>query len=143
LTQIANAVGATFTPRKSSDLRTYFDDNGVATGITNGPLIYKKVAEYSDAAVEFSREQNVNPAATARSFFEDRIKEDADLKSETMRRMVWNGVEMLSYSAACDLDKLSLKFYWTDDDLPVSLHYHLILTNRGTELFSIQRMNQL
>ena len=125
MTQIANAVGATVIARKSSDLRTYFDDNGIAIGINNARLVYKKVSEYCDAALEFSREQKVHPAATVGSFFTDRIKEDADLKTETMQRMVSNGVELLSHSAACDLDKLSLKFYWTDDDLPVSLRYHL------------------
>ena len=120
MTQIAKVVGATLIPRKSSDLRSYFDDNGVAAGATDAQLIYKKVTEYSDAALEFSREHDVHRDTTVGSFFNDCIKDDPDLKTETIRRMVSNGVEMLSHSAGCDLDKLSLKFYWTEDDLPVS-----------------------
>ena len=119
MTQIAKAVGATFINRKSSDLRYYFDDNGVAAGATDARLIYKKVSGYSDAALEFSREHDVHRDITVGSFFDDCIKEDPDLKTETVRCLVSNGVEMLSHSAGCDLHKLSLKFYWTDDDLPV------------------------
>lgn len=120
MTPIAKAVGATFIPRKSSDLRIYFDDDGVAAAATDARLIYKKVADYSDAALQFSREHDVHRDTTVGSFFDDCIKEDLDLKTSTIRRMVSNGVEMLSHSAGCDLNKLSLKFYWTDDDLPVS-----------------------
>ena len=125
MTQLMKRVGATFIPRKSSDSRSYFDDHGVAVGTTTARFVYKKAAEYSDAALEFSREQNIHPATAVGSFFDDRMKVDGDLKTENMRRMVSSAVDMLAHSAGCDLDKLSLKFYWTDDDLPVSLRYPL------------------
>ena len=121
MTQLAKVVGATFIPRKSSDLRSYFDDDGVAAGSSDARLVDRKVSEYSDAAYVFSREHNVHKDTGVGSFFNERIKEDAELTTDAIRRMVSGGVEMLSHNAGCDLDKLSLKFYWTDDDLPVSL----------------------
>jgi monoamine oxidase len=126
LTHIAKAVGATLIPRKSSDQRLYFDHDGVAAGSSDSRLIYRKISEYADAALEFSREHSIDKDTTVGSFFNQRIKEDVELTTDAIRRMVSSGVEMLSHSAGCDLDKLSLKYYWTDDDLPVKPHYHFI-----------------
>jgi hypothetical protein len=86
-------------------------------------LVYRKVSKYCDAASLFSREHSVHKDTTVQSFFDERIKQDAELMNDAIRRMVRSGVEMLGHSAGCDLDKLSLKFYWTDDDLPVALDY--------------------
>ena len=127
MTQLAKTVGATFIPRQSSDLRSYFDVDGNVTSAADAQLIYRKVSEYSDAALQFSREQDVNRDTTVGSFFEKLITADADLTTERIRSLVSGGVENLSHSAGCDLDKLSLKFYWTDDDLPVTPYFHLAL----------------
>jgi len=40
------------------------------------------------------------------------------VKSDDIRRLVASGVEMLGGIAACDLDQLSLKYYWMEQDLP-------------------------
>jgi hypothetical protein len=56
-------------------------------------------------------------------FCRKRLAKDKEVKDD-MKEIVGSGIEMLAGIAACDLDKLSLKYYWMEEDLPV----HPLLT---------------
>jgi hypothetical protein len=120
LTRIAKAAGATFVPSASVGLRRYYGPNGEQTSADNSALVYQKVWEYSDAAVDYSRDYNVGSNKSMADFCSTRLTEDKDLDSDEKRHLVEDGVEMLAGIAACDLDKMSLKYYWMEEDLPVT-----------------------
>jgi len=134
LTQLVEAVQSTFIPRHRSDLRVYYDQHGVSSSQSESSLIYRKVSEYSDAASLHSRTNVVDRNTSVGSFYKSMIARDTELRTQTLRRLVSNGLENLSHSAGCDLDQLSLKYYWTDDDLPV-LSATLCLTTLGGSSF--------
>ena len=61
-----------------------------------------------------------------------------------MKYLVASGMEMLAEIATCDLNKLSLKYFWMEDDLPVSpLSESSLLSNsRATDLLLTQHTAQ-
>jgi hypothetical protein len=121
LTSIAKNVGATLIPSHRLELRRYYGPNGEQTETKESAFIYEKVWEYSDAAVEYSRENNVASNKSMLDFCNTRLAEDPDLKTDELKRLIASGVDMLGDIAACDLDKMSLRYYWMEQDLPVHL----------------------
>jgi hypothetical protein len=132
LTRIAKAAGATFIPSTSVGLRRYYGPNGEHTSADDSALVYQKVWEYSDAAVEYSRDYNVGSNKSMADFCSTRLTEDKDLDSDERRHLVEDGLEMLAGIAACDLDKMSLKYYWMEEDLPVSPSFTVLQAGRQT-----------
>lgn len=100
-------------------MRKYYDSDGKPVDKKTARLLFGKVWEYNEAASEYSRENTVDKDANVKDFCEERLQNDEDVKSEKMRELIETGIDMLSGIAACDLDKLSLKYYWMEDDLPV------------------------
>jgi hypothetical protein len=122
LTDIAEKVGSTFVHNMS--LRGYYDNKGEPLSSKAAGLVYQKVWEYNEAAVDYSRENEVESNKSMAEFCRNRLAKDKEVKDD-MKEIVGSGVEMLAGIAACDLDKLSLKYYWMEEDLPVHplLHY--------------------
>lgn len=99
--------------------RRYYNDKGKPLNAETTQIIFRKVWEYADEASGYSRENNVDKDVSVREFCQKRVQEDTELEDGELREIVGSGVEMLSGFAACDLDKLSLKYFWMEDDLPV------------------------
>ena len=127
LSDIANEVKSTFV--YSLSLRRYIDGDGNAVDPETMGLIFAKTWEYSAAASDYSRWNDVDKNESIDDFFQQRLREDKDLKDKKMKYVVGTGLELLSSITACDLDKLSLKYYWMEDDLPVR-HLTNTLTHR-------------
>lgn len=121
LTDIAEKVGSTFVHNMS--LRGYYDNKGEPLSSKAAGLVYQKVWEYNEAAVDYSRENEVESNKSMAEFCRKRLAKDTEVKDD-MKEIVGSGIEMLAGIAACDLDKLSLKYYWMEEDLPV----HPLLT---------------
>jgi hypothetical protein len=119
LTGIAKAAGATLIQSRNFGLQRYYGADGEQTPSDDAALVYEKVWEYSDAAVEYSRDYKVDSKLSMEDFCHARLADDKEVKSDEIRRLVASGVEMLGGIAACDLDQLSLKYYWMEQDLPV------------------------
>jgi hypothetical protein len=117
LTDVAKKVNATFV--YDLNLRKYYDSDGKPVDKQTSKVLFEKVWEYNEAASTYSRENTVDKDASVKQFCDERLKRDKDVKGDKMRELVESGIEMLSGIAACDLDKLSLKYYWMEDDLPV------------------------
>ena len=118
MTEIAEKVGSTMVHNIS--MRRYYDRSGTPLKTKTAEFIYRKVWEYSDAASDLSRETNVDPRLSVEDFCQEKLNHDREIKTGEMKSLVGNAIDMLSGVAACDLDKLSLKYYWMEDDLPVS-----------------------
>lgn len=116
LTDIAEKVGSTFIHNLS--LRGYYDNKGEPLDAKVAELVYRKVWEYNEAAVEYSRENEVASSKSMAEFCRQRLSKDKEVKDDR-KEIVGSGIEMLAGIAACDLDKLSLKYYWMEEDLPV------------------------
>ena len=101
-------------------MRRYYDRSGKPLNTKTASFIYRKVWEYSDAASDYSRENDVDPSVSVEDFCKEKLRKDKEIKTDEMKSLVGNAVDMLSGIAACDLNKLSLKYYWMEDDLPVS-----------------------
>lgn len=54
-------------------------------------------------------------------FFKRLLEEDQDLENNEMKYLMTCALQMLVAYSACDLDKLSLKYLWAEDELPVGL----------------------
>ena len=121
LSQLATTVGATLVPSQDPDSRKYLDKFGNIIRLEDQRFVFKKIWEYSDAAVSYSRMETVDDRATVQEFLTKRIDEDQEITSDGIRDLIASGLEMFSDGSGCDLDKLSLKYYWTEDDLPVFL----------------------
>jgi len=118
LTEIAEKVGSTMVHNIS--LRRYYDRSGTPLKTKTAEFIYRKVWEYSDAASDLSRKTDVDPRLSVEDFCQEKLNHDREIKTGEMKSLVGDAIDMLSGIAACDLDKLSLKYYWMEDDLPVS-----------------------
>jgi len=117
LTDIAKKVGSTFIDSISP--RRYYDRDGKALSEETSALIYRKVWEYSDAASDYARENDVDKNESVEDFFKERLEKDKEVKGKAMKELVDYAMKMLAGVSACDLDKLSLKYFWMEDDLPV------------------------
>jgi hypothetical protein len=127
---IAAKVGSTFVHNIS--LRKYYDEKGKLLDKNTAGIVYQKVWEYSDAAVELSRNEDVDKNLSVEDFCEKRLAKDEDLKDEHLKRVAASGIRMLAEISACDLDKLSLRYYWMEEDLPVTSHLSGVTTGRPT-----------
>lgn len=137
LADIAKKVNSTFVV--DLNMRKYYDSDGKAVDKKTTRLLFGKVWEYNKAASKYSRENTVDKDANVKDFCEECLQNDEDVKSEKMRELVETGIDMLSGIAACDLDKLSLKYYWMEDDLPVPpLIRETKADERERDRFSIQ-----
>jgi hypothetical protein len=119
LTSIAEKVNATFV--HSISLRRYYDHAGNSVKDSTCGFIYEKVFTYNHAASVYSREHKVEKEKSVLEFCRKQLDEDEDVDTDEKRELVGSGVEMLAGISACDLEKLSLKYYWMEDDLPVPL----------------------
>jgi len=117
LTDVAKKVNSTFV--YDLNLRKYYDCDGKPVDKKTSKVLFEKVWEYNEAASTYSRENVVDKDANVKQFCDERLKNDKDVKGEKMRELVDSSIDMLSGIAACDLDKMSLKYYWMEDDLPV------------------------
>jgi hypothetical protein len=125
LAGIAEEVGSTCL--SSSFLRKYYDAEGVALNDETAGLIYRKIWDYSEAASAYSRTNEVTSWTSAEDFFRKRIEDDPELKGKEMQDLFLPALQVLSGVAACELDVLSLKYYWMEDGVPVhSLDTRLI-----------------
>ena len=82
-------------------------------------FIYHKIWNYSEAASAYSRRNEVTIGTSAEDFFRKRIEDDHELKGKEIQDLFRSALQVLSGIAACDLDKLSLKYYWMEDSVPV------------------------
>jgi len=119
LSDIAAKVGSTFVHNIS--LRRYYDENGDPLDKKTAGFVYRKVWEYSEAAAQLSREQDVDKNLSVEDFCAKRLEKDKEIKDERLRRVTASGIRMLAEISACNLDKLSLRYFWMEDDLPVSI----------------------
>jgi hypothetical protein len=117
LAGIAEEVGSTIL--SSSFLRKYYDDEGVALNDETASLIYRKIWDYSKAASTYSRENDVTSGTSVEDFFRKRVEDDHEINGKEMKDLFRSALQVLSGIAACDLDKLSLKYYWMEDSVPV------------------------
>jgi len=117
LSDIAAKVGATFVHNIS--LRRYYDEKGKLLDKETAGVIYRKVWEYSDGAVNLSRQEDVDKNLSVEDYCQKRLAEDEDLTNEHLKQVAVSSIRMLAEIAACDLDKLSLRYYWMEEDLPV------------------------
>lgn len=117
LTDIAKKVESTFVD--SISLRRYYDRDGKALSDETSALIYRKVWEYSDAASDYSRENDVDKNESVEDFCKERLEKDKEVKGKAMKELVGDAMKMFANISACNLDKLSLKYFWMEDDLPV------------------------
>jgi len=117
LAEIAERVGSTYVD--SLNIRKYYDAHGKCIDQDTCALIYKKVWEYSDAAADYSRQcEDVDPKLSMEDFCIGRLESDKEVHKKD-KHYVKSGIEMLAGVAACNLKKVSLKYYWMEDDLPV------------------------
>jgi hypothetical protein len=110
-------VGSTYV--RNVSVRRYFDQEGKALDDAVAEIVYRKIWEYADAAVDLSRAGGVDAGCSVWDYVLGRVEGDEELRGEYLRGVFLSGVKMLAEICACDLDKLSLRYYWMDDDLPV------------------------
>ena len=118
LTEIAEEVGATFAYYSSL---TYYDGNGDALTSETSTLLYRKVWEYFKAASDFSRGNNVDKNRSLDEFFQSRLQEDQELEDNELRHLLRRAIQLLAGFSGCELEKLSLKYCWAEDELPVGI----------------------
>ena len=130
LTAIAEKVGATFAYYSS---QMYYDGNGNALETETSSRLYQKVWEYFEAAIDCSRENFVDKDRSVQDFFSKRLEEDETLENEYMRDLLGSALQLLAGFVGSDLDQLSLKYFWTTDELPVDscLEFNLISRELG------------
>jgi len=119
LADIAKKVGSTFVSYREDSRQYYYDGSGNLVDEETGDLMHTKVWTYYEAASDYSRKNVVDKDADVRGFFEEQLQKDEEVKDEILKGLVSSAIDMLNGISACDLDKLSLKYYWMEDDLPV------------------------
>jgi monoamine oxidase len=117
LADIAEEVGSTFLP--SSVLRRYCNGEGKVLDNETAQFIYCKIWDYSAAASAYSRSEDVASGRSAEDFFESCIGNNYELEGKEMRTLFHSGLHVVSGVSSCDLNKLSLKYYWMEDSAPV------------------------
>ena len=137
LIEIARKVGSTFVER--TGFGGFFDRSGNAVSEKDAAFVYEKVFAYSGMASGYSREEKVNKDVSVKDFCVEQLERDKEVKGDGMKGLVASGLEMLAGIAACDIDKLSLKYFWMEDDLPVIDKFGHLLTFRENGRLSIRR----
>jgi len=82
-------------------------------------FIYEKIFTYSDMALEYSRQETIDKDISIKDFCMEQMKKDREVQGDYIKGLITSALEMLGGIAACDIDKLSFKYYWMEDDLPV------------------------
>ena len=100
-------------------LRKYYDADGKELSKETTKLINRKVWEYYKAAMNYSRENEVHKDETVEDFCNNRLENDQEVNDEDIKKSLHSRLKMIAEIAACDLDKMSLKYFWMEDDLPV------------------------
>jgi hypothetical protein len=119
LAEIAKKVGSTFVERTA--FGGFFDKAGNALSESDVAFVYEKVFTYARMASEYSREEQVDKDVSVKDFCMEQLEKDKEVKGDRIKGFIASGLELLQGIAACDIDKLSLKYYWMEDDLPVLL----------------------
>jgi hypothetical protein len=101
-------------------LRNYYDADGKELSKETTGFINRKVWEYYKTAMNYSRENEVDKNDTVEDFCNSRLENDQEVKDEDMKKALRPRLKMIAEIAACDLDKMSLKYFWMEDDLPVT-----------------------
>jgi hypothetical protein len=115
---IAEKAGATLAQYGSL---MYFDNSGQPIDTQVKSMIYRKAWEYFDVASDYSRKNDVDKNRSAGDFYRGLVEEDQELDNNDMKYFMTCALHMLVTYSACDLDKLSLKYMWAEDELPVGL----------------------
>jgi hypothetical protein len=110
-------VGSTFVERTA--FGGFFDKAGNALNEKDAAFVYEKVFTYSRMASEYSREETVDKDISVKDFCIEQLERDKEVKGDRIKGFIASGLEMLQGIAACDIDNLSLKYFWMEDDLPV------------------------
>lgn len=113
---IAEKTGATLVRH---GYRTYFDNEGQLIDPQIQSVLYRKVWEYFNAAADYSRKNDVDKNRNVGDFYKGLLEEDQELKNNDMKYFVACALQVLVGYSACHLDKLSLKYLWAEDELPV------------------------
>ena len=117
INDIAVKVGSTFVD--SLILKKFFDDDGKAVSQETAALLDRKVWEYWEAASVYSRENEVDKDISLEDFCQNRLDNDKDVNDKVTKAMCHSTIELIGGISACKLDKLSLKYFWMENDLPV------------------------
>ena len=118
ITNIAEKVGSTFL--NSLLLTKYFDDDGNAVSKEVAELLDPKFWEYWVAASVYSRDNDVDKDISLEDFVRNRLDNDKDANDNVMKAIFRSLVDLIGGISACKLDKLSLKYFWMENDLPVN-----------------------
>ena len=102
-------------------LRRFYDSRGKSADDDTKSFIFKKIMEYASGASTYSRENDVDKERSLGDYCEEQLYKDEEVHNEHTRQLIASGMKMLSGMAACDIEKLSLKYYWMEEDLPVAL----------------------
>jgi len=97
----------------------FYDTHGNPVSQNDAEFVYEKVFTYSGMASECSRQETIDKNVSVKDFCMEQIKKDQEVKGDYIKGLITAGLEMLGGIAACDVDKLSLKYFWMEDDLPV------------------------
>ena len=97
----------------------FYDTHGKPVSRRDAEFVYEKVFKYSGMASECSRQETIDKNVSVKDFCMENIKKDKEVKGDYIKGLITAGLEMLGGIAACDVDKLSLKYFWMEDDLPV------------------------
>ena len=117
ITDVAEKVGSTFV--NPIALKKFFDDDGKAVSQETAALLDRKTWEYWEAASVYSRENEVDKDISVEDFCRNRLDNDQDVNDKATKAMFRSAIELIGGITACELDKLSLKYFWMEDDLPV------------------------
>ena len=100
-------------------LRKFFDADGKAVGQETAGLLDRKIWEYWRAASVYSRENEVDQDISLEDFCENRLNNDQDVNGKVTKALLRSSIELIGGISACELEKLSLKYFWMENDLPV------------------------
>lgn len=117
MAKIAKKVGSTFV--EWTTFGNFFDKAGNALSERDAAFVYEKVFTYSGMASQYSREETIDKDVSVKDFCIEKLESDKEIKGDRIKGFIVSGLEMLQGIAACDIDKLSLKYFWMEDDLPV------------------------
>lgn len=117
IADIAEKVGSTLV--NPFVLRKFFDADGKAVSQETAGLLDRKIWEYWAAASVYSRENEVDKDISLEDFCENRLNNDQDVNGKVTKALLRSSIELIGGISACELEKLSLKYFWMENDLPV------------------------
>ena len=117
INDIAEKVGSTLL--NTFVLKEYFDGDGKAVSQETAALLERKIWEYWEAASVYSRENEVDKDISLEDFCHNRLNNDKDVNDKVTKALLRSSIHLIGVISACALDKLSLKYFWMENDLPV------------------------